>query len=621
MQKLNNTVYDFINEIKMDSDVLLTSKDCWYYKSNFYLLYSKFFDSKDVELISLGEAFILALNKQEKIPVKFLKYSGLAALQSSDHGAYYRAAKYIAAQLSRSPSIHVNQLAKRLKRGIVGLAYRIEKINGGLNPEEIDLHCIARLEEAAFLWKQNQKLFWEKKLTEEDCAQLIHTSRYPEFVKILMEDTILLHQFFTWIIRDELSVPVFIEFPATQERIVESALNGRISRMGKDMLKIQKEIETTAAESEIIRKIISLPFEGKQTCILDESKEIEFEGEYRLTIKQILKIFENKYYQIGDLELFPRGIVNWNCHRMGWWDAKNKEYQLINLNDPLWWQELPLFELLDNEKAKKLYGDSLGDKNWVLTAKAARENINLSYEKTHAYLEIAIPNSSGKYEVYEFGKFAINFPANFWQTLKMFGLIAVATVAYPDENVYNTQRQHVGYSFEVSPEIGLKCMGMIKNDILRARDGQFVFQIEAENCGKWIQNLLEELLGDDQVPNLYRIPLIDSEPEGIMRSIFGLIKKLPAYFHSQAVALIHYPLLPWQGRWVIDKNGQKVWTSLASSSFWQDSIIYLPSWLHKQQEEQIQKGHPTTEQAYLRGQEKNVRNISHSNYKNNVLSR
>ena len=104
------------------------------------------------------------------------------------------------------------------------------------------------------------------------------------------------------------------------------------------------------------------------------------------------------------------------------------------------------------------------------------------------------------------------------------------------------KRQHVGYSFALTREQGLKYMDSIKEDILQARKGNIVFQIETENCGKWIQTKLEEHLGKENVPNLYRTALIDSEPLGWLGWGWRIIRLMPQFCQSKILAWCHYPL-------------------------------------------------------------------------------
>ena len=267
-----------------------------------------------------------------------------------------------------------------------------------------------------------------------------------------------------------------------------------------------------------------------------------------------------------------------------------------------WWCTLPTTEVLTTAEARKRYGTHLDGTNWNIAAKASRQYISLNFDKSHAYLEIAIPNVDGAhYTIYNFGKCASYLPANEWEKMKMFAPSLPAAIVYPDENVFFSERQHVGYSFELTSAEGRRFMEAIKDDILRARSGNMAYQIESENCCKWIQTHLEEQLGCDRVPNLYRVQLLNTEPEGNIRRLFNIIRKLPAFCQSKALALVHLPLGAWKGRWVVEKNGQRVWKSLVASTFWQDTEVYLPGYLHKQTEKGVFAAEPERHKVTTRG--------------------
>ena len=270
---------------------------------------------------------------------------------------------------------------------------------------------------------------------------------------------------------------------------------------------------------------------------------------------------------------------------MGWWNNELRAYELVDLESFDWWRRLPVLEVSTLEEAGRRFSTELDGHKWILAAKSARESVNLDYDRCHAYVEMVIPTPDRQYYItFTFGKAAIQLPSNAWNRLFMFGAHVPATIVYPDETMYFTHRQQIGYTFELTELEGMRFMDAFKEDIQNARNGNMVFQIEAENCGKWLQNHLEEHLGNDRVPNLYRFPLLDAEPNGFMAKFFSFFKGLPRFCRNRLFMLVHYPLGAWRCCWVVDKQGQKVWKSLLNSSFWKDAITYLPAYLHKQHE-------------------------------------
>ena len=212
---------------------------------------------------------------------------------------------------------------------------------------------------------------------------------------------------------------------------------------------------------------------------MDEERVIAFSGNYRLKIKDIFHLFKDKYKDIGNLEIFAQGIVNWNSNYWGRWNALLRVFEVIDLDQARWWQQLPVLEILTVNEAQRRYGPHLDGLKWNVAAKAAREYPNLHFQKTHGYLEIAIPTDDQHYyRIYTFGKCAVQLPSNTYERVKMFAVHVLATVVYPDETLYFSHRQHVGYSFEISREEGFLLMSGIAEDMKKARTGNFVFQLE-----------------------------------------------------------------------------------------------------------------------------------------------
>ncbi|MFN4174845.1 MAG: hypothetical protein ACK4HV_07070, partial [Parachlamydiaceae bacterium] len=390
-----------------------------------------------------------------------------------------------------------------IKRKAIALLYRLEKIP----LTSADPHFI----EMADVWKKGQQLLWNQPLTLKEKKAMEEASTYSYFVDLIDRDKSAREKFLNWTIRDHLPPALFIEYPHLAELINDYALNGRIGTVSGNHLKIEKR-----GKGLDLIKTVTLPFEGRNVEILDLERIIVFKGGMKATIRQIFELFKDKPNRFVDVEYFAQGITNWNSQHLGYYDEGKKGYESINLEQKEWWRQLPPLEILNQEEAKERYGAFINGFNWCVAAKAARSYLNLSYEKCHAYLEIAIPNPDRSYNIYEFGKFARLFPYGVFETMMVFTITTPGTVAYPDENIYHTARQQAGYGFSLNHFQGLLLMDELKKDIEEARKGNMVFQVETENCAKWIQNHLENILGKANVPNLFRYELIKTDIPGIV---------------------------------------------------------------------------------------------------------
>lgn len=476
--------------------------------------------------------------------------------------------------------IHSHPKAKNLKtllsRHLVGLEYRLEENYGGIDCLKSSTLYFQELKDRALEWKKKQVLFYRKDLNSTEIKKIKETALYEKFLFLLKTDPRLEDQFWSWTLRDHNAVGPFIQYPAMQIKLVDSNINGRIGKIqGGQLLKIKKK-----NFSDRIEKTLTLPFEGKDLSILNEEALIHFKrGNYTLRLKEIWKIFKKKFHKVGNLEFLNQGIVNWNTLKLGHWDAAKKKYQSINLNRRDWWRELPLGEIITLKQARKRYGWHLDGYRWNMAASASRGRPTLDYEETHAYLEIAIPLSKGRYAIYDFGKVATFFPSNGLETLKIFCLNLFATIAYPDDNIFYSHRQHVHHSFPLLPAQGEKMMNLIRRDMVKGRAKNFVYQIESENCAEWVYEIITSVMGKGNVPNLFKMKLLHTEPKGPAAFLFNLIKKLPEELQTSVITALHLPLGAWIGTWIVE-NGRKVKKAMIHHPFWKTAEVYLPALLH-----------------------------------------
>lgn len=581
MKQLNDTIDDFCKALELRLPLKVDAKGRWGILSFISSRLRAFFYGK--EIVTLARMFTLHLRRLESIPIHFPIAGRIPARQPIPFCSFLQAAALIEKVLLEDSSKLSKKALLSLKRHRIALQYRLESLHGGLDLSFPERHVIEKLTQLAANWKKSQKVFWRQELSESDHKNLREACVYPLFIELLEQDPHLVNEFFKWTIRDGISPAPFVQFPCYQEKLTQAGMNGRIGKIGGSLLKISFSSESEWYSSGYKKKILTLPIEGRDADLLDQEKEVVLQGNFRLKIKDIFSIFRQKKVTVGNLEFFSAGILNWNAHRLGWWNATDQVYELIDLDQHDWWFQLPLLEILTLSEARSRYGDSADGKKWIVVAKATREYLNLHYDKSHAYLEVGVPVGKG-YSIYDFGKVATHFPATHWEEMRTFTVTVLATIAYPDENVYYSQRQHVGYCFGLDPEEGYKFMELIRDDMSKAREGNVVFQIESENCGRWIQNHLEEHLGKKKVPNLFRYLLIEAEPVGLMGKTFGLIRRFPAFCRSKILALLHFPFGAWKGRWIVDKQGRREWKSLTNSSYWKDGIVYLPAYLHYQRE-------------------------------------
>lgn len=462
-----------------------------------------------------------------------------------------------------------------LEQRVVALKYRLEKENGGEDPTAFSEEALHLLQDFAYEWKKNHPLINIAALSPREVLHLKSAAKYPLFFSLIQRSKVIREEFMNWVLRDENDVVPFIQFPASVSRLMKCGLSGRISLFGGTFLKIQRRHTGVIGVTE---KVLTLPFEGNDFSILDPSLKVTLKGNYRLSIADVFKDFSRKEIDVGRLEFMAEGIVNWNIHQLAYWNANSGSFQQINLEDRAWWNQMPLLEVLNRRQVWQRYKIDIKPHQWIASACATRGRPNLDYEETHAYLEVAIPRGKGYYAIYDFGKLTLHYPETVFERLKMFTETVHATVAYPDENIYYTHRQKGFQPFALTHKQGYALMTVLKNDMVRSRERNFIYQIESENCAKWVHQKLEEVLGKGRVPDLFRMQLLDTEPHGPVAHLFHWIKQLPARWQVPVLAHLHLPLGAFRKIWIWEE-GRKVAKSLSSHTFFETGQIYLPALL------------------------------------------
>lgn len=574
MNSIIHNIGDFIADLEKNEKIVCKHRQ-WRIENPLMTWVYSLFGREESRILSIAEAWDACLAYLEKIPVQFRADS--QASQKVNFALYLKGTQLILALLDAYATPKTYQFSQRIKAKDISLKYRLESKNGGIDPikhPSISSELFGAFLEKVRQWKLTQSTLKDKSLSKIEFKKILKTIHYPVFLKHLIENAELSHFYISWIFKHKNCPEVCIEYPHLAQQLEESGLARRIGRVNANLLKIQKVNG---------QKIVSLKMEGKDKNILEEHDLMIFRGNYILSIAEIFKIFSKKVFEVGNLELMKDGIINWNAHKLGYWDADRQKFEAISVDQPLWWKQLPLFEVLPKRAAEKRYGVTLDGKNWNIAATSTRETLSLDFQNSHAYQEIAVPINSNTYGIYAFGKFANKFPESYLESIKMLCHTVPATISFPDENVFYNHRQFAYYSFKVAPSQGARLMEFIQQDVLKSRQGNLVYQIESDNCALWSQINLEKLLGETQVPNLYRMNLLDTEPSGFVNFLFQSIKLLPSHLQVGLLTRLHFPLGAWKGQWVYEQ-GKKVWKSLYTHFFWETGDVYLPAFVHRQQE-------------------------------------
>lgn len=406
-------------------------------------------------------------------------------------------------------------------------------------------------------WKVSQKYLVNPELSPTEEARLKQADRYPRFFKALFDSKDLLRGFFEWVLRDNNRFDVFVHFPAIASRMVEVGLSGRLGVIGKEAIRISIEYP---------RKLFIL-VEGRYEPLDTLERVVEFQNGYKLKWEEVFQVFENKIYEGGNLEVMQRGIQRWST-------------QLEKLESI---EDLPVFKTLNFFEMKRRYDLEITEEDWVVAAVATRERRNLDFNGTHACLELAIPIGEGYWNIYDFGKVAKRYPHNIFELLEMLCRLSYATISYPDDNVFYTFRQEGKRAFPITADQGRRFLDKIRDDLKEARQNNLVYQVETENCAKWVFETLQKVLGQYTLDNFFRIPLLETEASGFMGAVFRFISRLPKPWQRPAFYIGHFLAGGFQTTRIVE-SGVEVVKSILKHEFTIHGYVFLPAFLVHRQE-------------------------------------
>jgi hypothetical protein len=507
-------------------------------------------------LNKIAKVFSGCLDRLERIPVA-INCTGTTEV---DLKAYLKTAEVIQEVLASSKSHKIKKSVQQLKGRVFALKERM-----GLGSQSAaNSDTIEKVKRLAEEWKSGSHITNHESLNEQDVRRLLHVCENSGFAELLVEDERLRQNFFHWTLRDRVNPAPFMQFPATCKRLTKARLSHRIGFYGGEGLKVS-EIENAKGTRE---KVLTLPMGGREISLLNDALEVEFELGYKQTVGQIIKIFENRQWEIGNVEFFRDGIQNWNPKRLGRYHPEKREYEKTCFNTENWWESLPVIEELTAEEAGRRFNQSLDGSQWVMALRAAREQENDTPFGIHGWMQVAIP-IQGIYRLYDFGKYTEEFPRAWYEMVDITMNTVPAVISYPDEAMFASDRQHGWHSVLASPEEGVALMDSIKEDFKSVDVKNLAFQFISENCVKWAWTRMNAQVGDEKMPKeVVRADFTHLNPPGVMGMVFKLLRLMPFAMRWTVLTFFVCLLGAWRSMSIKKANGEIYKVSLLKNLPW-----------------------------------------------------
>lgn len=503
-------------------------------------------------------------NNRKTPPVDFLEEAINRKIYKLDpiYGGLFPAPEKLEKQKRCNSVTHAYQY---LRRQLCALLYRLDKDNDGLGKDYHD-ELYIKLKAKAENWKAKQEYLTDRSLMEKDLSALLHVAHYPEFVEFLLDTPEELDEFFKLVIRDTwYEIDPIVKFPGLVTTLKACLLSSWIGFRGNCLLKVQ----------EVAGQIIpTLPFEFDDNVLttvnmLDFKKKVSFDfngkERWELSIKDVLSYHAKKNEDVGPF-IFFNGFKLWHNHKLGkamLVDPKKDEwkYNLIDLDSPNFWEQIPHYEISLNE-AKERYGEDClkltddGQRKWMLAVRITIQNMKNKRDAagTHGFNEYAIPSPNGFY-IFNGGTFAEKFPSAWYEFLFIFANTVVATEEWPDSNIGYNFRLHDMRSWALHPNHGRSLMEIKREDLKTVREGKMDFQFGGGACALKAQKVVERLQAKENIQpplldakeKLLKTKMLKVKTEALVIShLYRLILALPRAIQNHVLGLLMLFFWPWR---------------------------------------------------------------------------
>ncbi|MDB6081862.1 MAG: hypothetical protein JWO53_1134 [Chlamydiia bacterium] len=469
--------------------------------------FTKGFSKRDYNLTEINQTIdAIKLRLRTYLDVEKAKLSLLKQKQKTltlNPEATSDAFKKIADAIQAQKKSNVaHQSLAHLQKQLIALKYRAISQNHIHHPQAS--HGTEKNQE----WLKTKILAWKKEqspalaieLCEDELRKIEATCHYPETISLLKKSYLYRENYFRFVFRNTVNVvkdavDIAIQFPSIQTKISESFLDKRIKRLQNNGLYFHERAE----KATLAKKDVTFLINGKQESILTDSKKITFNNGVILTIKEIFKSFALKNKKMGDLEYLAEGI-----------SLVYPQTPQVDLTKKEWWKDLPQFETLSKKDLEKRYKVSLKTTEGLITVKASKQHKEtLHIQDNHSWFEIALPNNNGTFSILPFGKYAEVYPKGLLDSFRYIFQTKRAKLCFPDENEFYYHREHKIEPYVANALQLEQFMDLLRQDLLKAREGNMIFQAQGNNCAAWVQETMDTIFPEEKAkPRLFEVSIL-----------------------------------------------------------------------------------------------------------------
>lgn len=530
------------------------------------------------------EIFCSRLSELEKIPVG----SGGLPIEVVDADQFTMKLLDSTHEMMRNARLTLNRyiLAQKYRYGVLPDSER-----------EIDDEDCKLLLNQAIEWKEENRIYSNKKLTEEEIEKIREVCCYLDFAKHLLDDKEWREHFFSWILPNDTKeqpfrandVEVFVKFPGLHKQIMRRLCYVN-SRVGGSLFKVDRE-----------EQVVTIPIEGSRVKVLlgDEKYELRGrfgDGKLTLTIRQIFEDME-KQLIIGraNVDVFneKEGFFNYSPAERGAWHEDLGKILRPTLDDPDFFKKTPFIERLTEEEVQQRYNVRTDlDLSLIpgyegqyaycpkgrypfIIIRGTQQGEN-EIRGTHSYYDLVIPTEEGDYLLYAVGQLVSPFPQTATETFLFLPAWHNSRMNFGDWNRHAGRREHSSWPIEPYPTPG-KWGDFMKSlflDTLYGDRGVLGFHMVVYHCTNRLFDKMRKIFGAHSLPNLKK-RFWSLTPSGMEGKIFYAFKQTP--IGNTLFKLLYFTFGSW--RWMTIKTASGK-TKTVSMLMWKTIFIDKPRVVH-----------------------------------------
>ncbi len=325
-------------------------------------------------------------------------------------------------------------------------------------------------------------LSWQKNHAVKE--KIRHCCRYTGFIAAARSNRALLDMCFQSVFKsmpDEFTnaIDIFLQAPQIQEQLRKTFLDKRIREVANRGLRFVQYAQE--AQGKPI-KGVHLLIDGEYQPITDETAQVRVARGVNKTVAQVFEEFEAQNFRFIELEyLQDTGITQFDGRLLK-----------FDMDKPEWWKELPVIKRMTREQIEDAYDVNFQEGHAFFAIRASRTTPDLNGADNHGWSDLLIPLPDGTFNCLSLGKFSNWFPVTLMETFNHVFHTHEANVTVLDTNSFMSSRDRTAVPLppitkEQFPEI----MKNLKEEFLRSRRGELIFQAQGDNCASWVRHFIQ----------------------------------------------------------------------------------------------------------------------------------